>query len=276
MSERFGDELRIRIETTSMNVAALAGSAPFSAGRVAVRGGTLGQQAESATVLVRGTHVVDSEIRVRASECLQLDAPLDPASALMVLPLASALASWETLRLELGDAAIWTDGQPLSGLVGQVAIWRGACPGVALGTSAGGDQDPEGVERIDAGDQDAAVAKLSEIVARRPGFAAVDLSGRADMIDILLEVVPRWGRLLLAGPQGAPVTIDFYKNVHRKGIVLAATVLDPAGLIGSKPGRGAADQIAKAAAILGNARMADRCRHLLGASEAPHAVSLAG
>ena len=50
----------------------------------------------------------------------------------------------------------------------------------------------------------------------------MELSGRAEVLDILLEMMPRWSRLLLAGPAGQPVTIDFYKNVHRKGAVIAA------------------------------------------------------
>jgi len=100
----------------------------------------------------------------------------------------------------------------------------------------------------------------------------VDLSGRADVIDVLLEVIPRWGRLLLAGPAGTPVTIDYYRNVHRKGIVFATTVLEPSRVFDAHSD--VRSQVARACAILGNSRMAAQCSALL--AYVPSAQGMAG
>lgn len=267
MSDRGGNDLRVRIDATSGDVAALAGYAPFASGRIAN---------SSDVALVPGVQIVDSELVVHPSECVRVPGPLDPSLGILAPALASALSLWETLRLELGDAAAWTTGGPLSGLVGQVALWRGACPGIELGAATDARElDERQTERVNWSDQDIATARLAELAARRPGFAAVDLSGRADVIDIFLEVIPRWGRLLLAGPAGAPVTIDFYKNIHRKGIVIAATTIEPAAIFTSSQDNAVLKQMGRAAAILRNPKMAARCRQLLGAMSSARQFSVA-
>ena len=226
-------------------------------------------------VLVRGIHSVDSEIRVSASDCVAIEGSIDPSLAVLVPSLAITLAFWNTLQLELGDAAVWTGGRSMSSLVGQAALWRGACPAIEIGPSTT-ERDATGVDTIDWTDAEAASARLAELVGRRPGFAAVDLSGRADVIDLLLEVIPRWGRLLLAGPPGPPVTIDFYRNVHRKGIVIASTTADSSRVFDARAGRDIRDQLPKAVQILRNEAMAAQCERLLGVIVRPAPVSVAG
>ena len=273
MSERFATEVRVRIDSTSDQVKALEGYESYAVGRLATAGTT---RVDPVMVLVRGRHAVDSEAKVSSTDVVALSGSLDVSSALLVPPLATALALWNTLQLELGEAAVWTGGSPLSGLVGQVAVWRGACPAVELGppATAGGDDAREQMDFIDWTDAESASAKLVDLAADTPGFAAVDLSGRADVIDSLLEAIPRWGRLLLAGPPGANVTIDFYKNVHRKGIIIASTVLEPAGVFDAAHPE-ILTQVPRAIGVLSNSKMADRCSRLLGLSMARAAVSLA-
>ena len=267
MSERQGESLRLRIEASATDAAALAAYQPYATG-TPMRPGTPGAPR---TILVPGAHVAGSDVEVSASDCVVLPASLNPAVAVLVPPIAAALALWETLRLELGDAAVWTSGGPLSGLVGQAALWRGACPGIELGEPSG-VYDPRQVEQVHLADTEAAATRLVTLVSTRPGFAAVDLSGRADVIDVLLEVIPRWGRLLLAGPAGTPVTIDYYRNVHRKGIVFATTVLEPSRVFDAHSD--VRSQVARACAILGNSRMAAQCSALL--AYVPSAQGMAG
>ena len=118
-------------------------------------------------------------------------------------------------------------GKSPSALVGRTALWRGACSSIELGASPSPHQ-AAGQEFVDWSDAEAATTRLGSLTAGRPGFVSIDVSGRASVIDILLETIPMFGRLLLAGPVGDALTIDYYKNVHRKGIVLATTVLEPA------------------------------------------------
>jgi len=274
VSEPFPTEIRIRIDGTSHQVQALGGCEPYSAGRLATMGAT---RVNPGTVLVRGHHQIDSEVIVSSADVITLPRSVELSSAMLIPPVASALALWETLHLELGEAAVWTGGAPLSGLVGQVALWRGACPAVELGStqSSGSAEGRPGIDVLDGSDAEEASAKLAAIAADRPGFAAIDLSGRADVIDILLEVIPRWGRLVLAGPPGSSVTIDFYKNIHRKGIIISSTVVEPAAILdASRPE--ILTQVPRAIEILINPGMAARCRELLGLSMPRPAVSLAG
>ena len=137
--------------------------------------------------------------------------------------LAKALKVWRQLRLEIGEAAIYTDGDELTDVVGLVAAWQGGLPVVRLTSasvvpvvSTGDDVETIGV------DDGAAVERLRSITSTAPGVAAVDLSGNGEVISMLLEALPRWGRLLLAGPSPQPFTTAFYADVHRKGVVICA------------------------------------------------------
>src|SRR4029077_2569936 len=84
-------------------------------------------------MLAPGDAEQGSVVRVSEGMCLLVADSLDPTRALALPPLAAALSMWETLKLELGDAAVFTSGSPLSALAGQVALWRGGCPVVELG-----------------------------------------------------------------------------------------------------------------------------------------------
>ena len=84
-----------------------------------------------------------------------------------------------------------------------------------------------GIETLSLQDPELAVEKLKQRIAGKTGFAAVDLSGLPEIIDVILEALPRWGRVMLLGFESRPVTIDFYKNVHYKGAVILSAVFDP-------------------------------------------------
>lgn len=138
----------------------------------------------------------------------------------ILIPLvAEALRAWDLLGLEIGSAAAVTPGQPWQGLLTLVAGWYGAVP--VLPGEAGG---PAAI--ADLSDPDAS-SHLRRALSSFPAVAAVDLSGRADVVDILLEAIPRSARVLFAGPRHERLTIDYYVNVHRKGLLLASTVLSP-------------------------------------------------
>jgi threonine dehydrogenase-like Zn-dependent dehydrogenase len=115
--------------------------------------------------------------------------------------LARALWAWEELGLELGETALISGEGPMARMVALAASCRGACPVVLVGSAA---QGLPGAEEL----------------AGRAGVAAVDLTGRSETVDALLEALPHGARLMLAGHESEPQTIDYYNNIHRKGVHL--------------------------------------------------------
>jgi threonine dehydrogenase-like Zn-dependent dehydrogenase len=262
VSNRLAPTLELRVAARSGDCDGFSVCKPYVVGHPVASESSSGGPGAGGLLLAPLDAAPGSLVKVSELSCLRITGSLDATRALAVPPLAVALSMWESLHLELGDAAVVTSGSPLSALAAQVALWRGGCPVVDLGPAD--SKSVTDVPRIDWSDPEEAARQLTEATARRPGFAAVELSGRAEVLDILLEVMPRWTRLLLAGAAGKPVTIDFYKNVHRKGAVIAATDVEPASIFDVVHGAAVRDQIAAATAALQNTRMASRCLSLLG------------
>jgi len=148
---------------------------------------------------------------------------IDPAEigsvdALLIPATARALRIWRRLRLEIGETAVVTDGGGFADAVGLIAAWHGAVPVVRLTNAESRD-----VETVSMSDAQTAVDRLRAITSAAPGVAAVDLSGRGSAIAILLEALPRWGRLMLAGPAAEPFTTAFYTDIHRKGTLVCCS-----------------------------------------------------
>jgi hypothetical protein len=170
-------------------------------------------------------------IDVSRAACIVIPNALGQERALAVPTLACALWSWDSLQLELGDAAIYTPGPPLlERAIAATAVWRGGLPVIRLRADAAA-APADGVEDVSIGNAQQAISRLSAIARRAPGFAAIDLWGRADVLDILFEVLPRWSRVLLGARSTAPLTVDFYNNVHRKGVYMRTTRLDPSRVL---------------------------------------------
>jgi hypothetical protein len=157
--------------------------------------------------------------------------PIDAAT--LTWPVACLLALWDSLDLELGEAAVVTEGHPWSGLAAVVAGWYGATPVlyVTAGTAA-----PAGTTPIRVEDPSETVRGLASRLQGRPGVAVAELSGRAAIVDIVLESIPSETGIAMAGEGRERLTIDFYVNVHRKGLHMVSTLLDPGAP--DVPGRG--------------------------------------
>jgi hypothetical protein len=78
------------------------------------------------------------------------------------------------------------------------------------------------LETIVTADAVSAAERLAVAVAPAPRVAAIDLSGNGEVIAMLLEALPRWGRLMLAGPCPEPFSTAFYTDVHRKGVIVCS------------------------------------------------------
>ena len=168
---------------------------------------------------------------VDAADCLRLPASLDEHAALALPPLMAALGCWAQLRLELGEVAAVSGATPLAGLLRLTAYWQGAMPVIALGGDA---QALDNCVSVAVDDAQLAVARLQQLQGSIPGFAAVDVSGRAWSADILFQALPRWGRLRLGGVTLDSLTVDFYKDVHVKGARVLTAPFTLAALLGDR------------------------------------------
>jgi hypothetical protein len=242
-----GARIHIRIEEKSCAEHAMKNCSPFGVGRIIDGCCSDSVWRHGDLVLVKTADANDGEIVARKSDCILIPGDLDAKLAIWVPPLAFALWAWEKLSLELGEVAVYSGESPFSDLVGRVALCRGGCPVIRLGARAG-DGERGGIERLSLEDPRLAVEKLRRRIAEKTGFAAVDLSGLPEIIDVILEVLPRWGRVMLLGFESQPVTIDFYKNVHYKGAIIHAAVCDPAAVFSNDPELSA--QLAKAIRML--------------------------
>lgn len=215
----------------------------------------------STYVLTKLEDPLRSEVVLQESQCVPVPQALGVDEALLAPPLAMALSFWDQLHLEIGEAAIYTDGDFFADLVGQVAVWRGGCPVIRLSSIP--NKTPLVLGECQyMTDPDETVHQLRERIKEKPGFAAVDLSGRPETIDLLLEVVPRWGRVLLAGRTRQALTVDIYNNVHRKGVLLITSIFDPSLAIQDAASRA---YLSAAFRILQNKQMATLCLSLMRA-----------
>ena len=145
----------------------------------------------------------------------------------VVPPLAAAVGAWQELGLELGETAVVSGEGLLADLFCLAALWSGACPVIRLGSR--NDSIP-GTRcwTVPSDDPEPALEQLASQLADAPAVAAVELTGTAVAADILFETIPVYSRLLLGGSGGEPLTIDYYNNIHRKGITVLARNIDPA------------------------------------------------
>lgn len=186
----------------------------------------------------------------------------------VVTPLAPAVARtlriWDALDLELGDFVVVTGDDVRGRLAAVVAAAYGAQPVVLIGrTEAVGALN--GVERLAVGDPSSATLALAARMRERPAAAAVELTGSADFTHLLLEALPMFGRAMFAGTEPERLTIDFYTNVHRKGLRLHSAVFDPLAPAGSADPD--ADLLARAARLLASSQFDADCRAALGAGQ---------
>lgn len=195
-------------------------------------------------------------------QCIPVPSTLTPQKAVLLPPLIFALRVWERLGLELGEAAIYTAGSSLSSIIGQVAAWRGAIPVIQLGKEEENDSNLNPVEFIATDDVEGSIRLLSKRIKNKPGLAVVELSGNPEIIDIILEIIPKWGRIMCASHSGSPLTIDFYNNIHRKGVTVQSYAYGRHSLLLDNT-VGLHEQIDQACKILSNEQMSAICKDLI-------------
>lgn len=193
----------------------------------------------------------------RAARVAVLPTDLPWELAVTVPFVAEVLRVWDALGLELGTAALITEAEPWAPLAALAAGWYGATP-LIVG-SAG---PPDSSSQVGSAD-DERVIRLRSALAEHPAVCALELTGRAAAVDLVLEAVPRFSRVVFAGAAAEPLTIDFYANVHRKGVLLASTVLSSSRALEAQQSGGTASTLARASRLLERPDRAAACRAAL-------------
>lgn len=197
----------------------------------------------------------DNEVLVDAERLVEVPDGLSDNAGLALLPVAAVLGLWDRLDLDLGEIAVVTGGSWLSHLAAVVAGWHGAFPVVCVRR-----EDPRpahGVRVIDATDPTSALASLREAIGTEPA-AVLELSGSAETVDLVLEAVPPFSRVMLAGASRERLVLDFYTNVHRKGLTLLSTTSNLEALESADSGM-RRQQLARAARLLMKPGRAEDC-----------------
>lgn len=189
------------------------------------------------------------EVSAEPDQLIELPSGLGVDSALAVPPLAIALWIWDVLGLELGDCAALCGDYPHGRLLAKAALWRGAIPVIHIHPGQG-STPLEHVERLTDLEPQSLHSQLAALASQSSGFAAVDLCGRPDLLDVLFETLPRNSRLMMAANGGRKSTIDFYNNVHRKGVTIHSCVLDTRLLFDRESASRMGTHIERAARIL--------------------------
>jgi hypothetical protein len=209
--------MRVRAEAYSNHAAPPTGFAPFVVGRlVDARDGGLWSKGDR--VLVSVSDPKAEEVEASSSACVRVPDGLDPADALLIPSTAQALRVWRLLALEIGEAAVYTDGIRLAGFVGFVAIWRGGLPVIRL-TTGGPIPDVETVSITDAA---SAVERVRSLTANAPGLAGRrSLRQRRRDCDAAGSAAAM-GQTDARGALSRAVHHGVLHDIHRKGVVVCS------------------------------------------------------
>jgi hypothetical protein len=144
----------------------------------------------------------------------------------LVHTLSHALWVWDIAELELGELAI-VAGRT-EGMITKVAEWRSGGRVLVLARGTADGSADRAIETLDPTDQPATLKRLHAAVAASPGAAAVICDESAAVLELVLDAMPVWGRVVLATETSQQATIDFYNNVHRKGARVLSAPATPA------------------------------------------------
>lgn len=179
--------------------------------------------------------------------------------AATVEELALALWTWEAAGLEPGETAVYAVGAHSGHCLGLVARWRSLREVIRLDFGCAAGPAPAGVAVRRVAEPQEAVDWLGGKLSGAPGVAAAILVPDALAADVLLESLPVWGRLVLAMSRSDPATVDFYMNVHRKGLRIVSVPGSVEELREPRWARDAALHFERAGRILASTRLAAEC-----------------
>ena len=203
------------------------------------------EQGRAVVGIVSGEAAVGDVVSLETAIALNADADDDDAFVLAPV-LAVALEIWRDANLELGETVVVSGtGAFVEMLAAAARLWTPTC--IRLG-SPGHGEFPAFTHRLDPG-SNRERDELAKLLSHAPGTVVLDATGTAEVVDCLLEAIPTWGRFVSLGNGGEPVTIDFYRNVHRKGIGWLGRRVTGSAIYGSGNG-GVSDNVMRALGLL--------------------------
>ena len=171
-----------------------------------------------------------NQVTAHPNNIIKLPGNLPAEKIQMLLQLTFSLWAWDLLKLEIGECALVAGHHPFFNTLCQSALWRGALPVICLTDDKLEDKRFD-IIYINPSDSETTTELLANITKAKYGFAAINVSGQPGIIDIILNSMPKWGRLLFAGHSTQPLTIDYYNNVHRSGALLYSTNMNPINIV---------------------------------------------
>lgn len=203
---------------------------------------------------------IGAVLHATVEDIVELSSQIEPELAILVPRLATALSAWSRLGLELGEAAvIVADDVALARWLSLVAAWFGGMPVIAS-TTMSPDLAVLPSGRLCSGSSDGLVGSIRQSTADSAGWAGIETTGRPDMLEVMLEAVPKWGRIALGGQNSGSATVDFYNNVHRKGVHILSATLSTAALFDTSIDSHVRHFVGRAAGILSHPLLASQCR----------------
>jgi len=178
----------------------------------------------------------------KARDVLRIeDDSIDLLDAAFANIASFSLLGVRKLRLELGEAVMIAGIGLLGAFAVQIANLSGAIPLLAS------DPDPArrevalklGATQAFSPDEPNFVEKVKDATGGEGPKAVVEVTGSASALQQALEYIAREGRISLLGCTRvvSDVPIDFYKYVHRRGIVLIGAHTSTHAKLESAPGR---------------------------------------
>jgi 2-desacetyl-2-hydroxyethyl bacteriochlorophyllide A dehydrogenase len=175
---------------------------------------------------------------VDATHCLPVPVDLPDEQAAFFNLASIALQSVRKTRLELGEP-VAVIGAGLIGLLAlQLARLQGALPAVSV------DQDPQRLEFACAVGADATLTvdedlpiRVNELCGGEGAAVVVEATGHPEAILTALALARPAGRVVLLGStRGETAQVNFYRDLHKKGITLLGAHNSARPAVESSPG----------------------------------------
>jgi threonine dehydrogenase-like Zn-dependent dehydrogenase len=127
-------------------------------------------------------------------------------------------------NLEIGVPVVVAGWDLFTFMFAQVAYMSGALPLILVGTDVASAEfvpnqqvdtvvDVTNPVRVEA----VLVGLLSSV---QTNCVVIETTGDPAILDLLLETLPAWSHLVLRSHASRMGTVDFYRNVHRKGLTI--------------------------------------------------------
>jgi hypothetical protein len=161
----------------------------------------------------------------RVGDVTSIEDAVSFASALgnresLAIPLvATILRLSEEAHIELGDTLVICSDCSLGRLMGEMGKWW-APDRVNLGSEASPEPPtPYFSHQFRVSDENVQ-DQLGQLLSESKNVTFVDFSGSPDVWNVMLQAAPYWSRIVASALAEIPMTIDFYNNIHRKGVTI--------------------------------------------------------